>query len=105
MGRMKVVGMVLVILSFGVTSYIRGEGVTTSAVDAILDVGQFEGPGWGLYSRALSRIRNSIDDLTSTNEVKDLKRHVPTAHAAKARTRLLLNPFTTRPSVLQPYRR
>ena len=76
MGRMKVVGMVLVILSFGVTSYIRGEGVTTSDVDAILDVGQFEGPGWGLYSRALSKIRNSIDDLTSTNEVKDLKRHV-----------------------------
>ena len=76
MVRMKVVGMVLVILSFGVTSYIRGQGVTMSDVDAILDVGQFEGPGWGLYSRALSRIRNSIDDLTSTNEVKDLKRHV-----------------------------
>lgn len=74
MERIKIVGLVLLVLSCW-TQFLQGRSITTNDMDVVLNMQLYVGPGSYDYHRALCKMNRDIQD-SGINEVGCLKLHL-----------------------------
>ena len=76
MERIRIIGIVFLMMFACQAQCLGMRCSTTNDIDAVLDEHVFGGPDWGRYFITLSRTCNSIDLESRTNNVDMLKLHV-----------------------------